>query len=293
MPLAPSPAVVRAAEVLQFLARQPLQRCSVSEVARAIGVPRATCDTVLRALAEQGFVRRDGELRYELGPACIVIGDAARVANAALRAAAPHAEALARELRAFCAVTIRDRHETRVTDVFDFGPALGFRARVGEAIQLVPPFGSSFVAWDDDAAIEAWLARADPHLDADEAARYRAALEAVRRRGYSVTLMTPRQPVLIDALERLPDGGADARRARDEAVRHIVHSEYLPTEIDADATIRVAQISAPVFEANGQVGSAIMLLGPAHDVTVADITDLGALVREAAAQATADLRGLP
>jgi DNA-binding IclR family transcriptional regulator len=290
MPLAPSPAVVRAAEVLQHLASQPLQRLSVSDVARAIGMPRATCDTVLRALAEQGFVRRDAELRYALGPACIVVGDAARVANAALRAAAPHAEALARSLGAFSAVTIRERDETRVTDVFDFGPPLGFRARIGEAIQLVPPFGASFVAWDDDATIATWLGRAEPPLSPDELEQYRTALETVRRRGYSVTLMTARQPTLIDALERLPEGGADARRERDEAVRHIAHSEYLPAEIDADATIRVAQISSPVFEADGHVGASIMLLGPAHDVTVADIDDLGSRVRNAADQATATLR---
>lgn len=291
MSLAPSPAVVRACEVLQHLGGQPLQHFSVSEVARAVGMPRATCDTVLRALTEQGFVRRNGHLRYALGPACIVIGDAARTASAALRAAAPHADALARALGAFSAVTIRDRDETRVTDVFDFGPALGFRARVGEAIQLVPPFGASFVAWDDEGMVATWLDRADPPLSPEEVARYRAALDTVRRRGYSVTLMTARQPTLIDALERLPEGGADARRERDEAVRQIAHSEYLPAEIDADATVRVAQISSPVFEPDGKVGASIMLLGPAHDVTIADIADLGTRVRDAADQATADLRG--
>src|SRR5687768_5342362 len=117
------------------MARQPMRRWSVSELARELAMPRATCDTVLRALAEHGVVRRDDDLRYTLGPACIAIGDAARTPNAALRAAAPHAEALARALGGFGAVTIRDRDETRVTEVFDFGPALGFRARIGEAIQ--------------------------------------------------------------------------------------------------------------------------------------------------------------
>lgn len=291
MPLAPSPAVLRAAEALQHMAHQPLHRWSVSELGRAIGIPRATCDTILRALAEQDFVRRDGELRYTLGPACIAVGDAARNANAALRAAAPHAEALARSLGGFGAVTIRERDETRVTDVFDFGPALGFRARVGEAIQLVPPFGASFIAWDDEEAIDTWLRRADPPLSPGEVHQYRAALQTVRSRGYSVTLMTPRQPPLIEALERLREGDDVARRERDEAVRHITHSEYLPAQIDADARIRVAQISSPVFEADGRVGASIMLLGPAHDVTAADVTDLGRWVRDAADRATADLRG--
>jgi DNA-binding IclR family transcriptional regulator len=92
-------------------------------------------------------VRRDAALRFELGPACIVVGDAARASNPALRAAARYGEALARAQSSVTAVSIRDRGQTRVSDVFDFGPPLGLRAHVGEAIQLAPPFGASFVAW--------------------------------------------------------------------------------------------------------------------------------------------------
>ena len=39
--------------------------------------------------------------------------------------------------------------------VFDFGPAFGARARVGQSIPLVPPFGAVFVAWDPTDA-EQW-----------------------------------------------------------------------------------------------------------------------------------------
>jgi DNA-binding IclR family transcriptional regulator len=171
MPLAPSPAVVRASDILHHLARHPTQSFTVSELARELGVPRATCDTLLLGLAEGGLVRRDPALHYALGAACIVIGDAARSANPALRAAAEHAEALARARSSVTAVAIRDRHETRVTNVFDFGPPLAFRARVGEAIQLVPPFGASFVAWDTEAGVGTWLDHAVPPLSAEEGER--------------------------------------------------------------------------------------------------------------------------
>lgn len=293
MPLTPSPAVLRAADLLHHLASHPAQRFTVSELARHVGLARATCDTVLLALSERGFVRRDAALRYELGPACIVVGDAARQANPALRTAAEHAEALARRESAVTAVSIRDGEETRVANVFDFGPPLALRARVGEAIQLVPPFGASFVAWDDEAGIRWWLDRADPPLSPSEAARYRAALDAVRRRGFSVTRMTARQPVLIEALERLVGDGDvdDARRARDEAVRQMTHSEYLAGELDLDGTMRVAQVSAPVFEADGRIGASIMLLGPTHEVTAGEIAELGARVLAAASAATAAVSG--
>lgn len=293
MPLASSPAVVRAADLLHHLASHATQRFTVSELARQVGLPRATCDTLLLGLAERGFVRRDASLRYELGPACIVVGDAARTSNPALRAAAHHAEALARQQSSVAAVSIRDRGDTRVANVFDFGPPLGFRARVGEAIQLVPPFGASFVAWDDESGIRTWLERADPRLSSAETEHYREALDAVRRRGFSVTLVTARQPVLIEALERLADDRDldAARRARDEAIRQMTHSEYLAADIDFAGTVRVAQVSSPVFESDGRVGASIMLLGPTHEVTAGEIAALGEEVARSAAAATSDVHG--
>jgi DNA-binding IclR family transcriptional regulator len=270
-----------------------VQGFTVSELAREVALPRATCDTLLRGLAERGFVRRDAALRYELGPACIVVGDAARAANPAISAAADHAEGLARARAAVTAVSIRDSDEIRVSHVFDFGPPLGFRARIGEAIQLVPPFGASVVAWDDEDGVQAWLHRADPPLASAEIARYQAALHTIRRRGFSVTLATARQPHLIDALERLAShrNVDDARRARDEVVRQMTHSEYLATEIDPDRTVRVVQVSAPVFEPGGRVGATIMLLGPTHEVTGGEIAAMGDQVAVAAAAATAQIHG--
>jgi len=293
MPLAPAPAVARAALLLRHLADHPAQRFTVSELARRLSVPRATCDTLLLALTDAGLVRRDAERRYQLGPGCIALGDAARTANSTLRAAATHAEALAREVGGFTLVAIRDGDETRVADVFDFAPALGLRARVAEAIPLVPPFGASFVAWGDDDEVMTWLARADPPLDAGEEATYRGALRVVRERGYSVTVVTARQTTLIHALERLVDDRdrVDARAARDEAVRQMTHSEHLTGDLDPSAPLRIAQVSAPVLDADGRAGAAIMLLGPNHELTAEEVADLGQRVARAAARAAADAGG--
>ena len=293
MPLVPSPAVLRAGDLLAHLADHPTRAFTVTELARHVKIPRATCDSLLLGLAERGFVRRDVDLRYELGPACIVVGDAARTANPALRSAVVYAEALARAQSLVMAVTIRDGAETRVANVFDFGPPFGIRPRTGDSVALVPPFGATFVAWDDEPLIEAWLDRAEPPLTAAEVARYQAALEAVRARGYSITVGVSRHPSFAKALEQLlgDDEADSAVRLRDEAIRTITHSEYLASEVDPAATTRLTQISAPVFEPGGAVAASIMLLGPSHDVTAADISALGDLVLAAAARATADIGG--
>ncbi len=300
MPLVPSPAVLRAADVLLELAAEPTRAFSVTELARRLAIPRATCDSLLLGLAERGFVRRDAALRYELGPTGIVLGDAARAANPALRAAGVHAEALARARSLVVAVTIRDGSQTRVTGVFDFGPQFGIRPRVGDAIAIVPPFGATFVAWESASEVQAWLQRADPPLTAAEQDRYREALDAVRRRGYSVTVTPGRQPELATALERLlADASGGAPRGRDEAIRVVTHSEYLAAELDPQGTIRLMQLSAPVFQpggdagAGGNVAASIMLLGPGHDLRADEIDAFGELVLAAAARATSDIGGRP
>jgi DNA-binding IclR family transcriptional regulator len=298
MPLVPSPAVVRASDVLLELAADPTRPFSVTELARRLDMPRATCNSLLLGLAERGFVRRDAALRYELGPAGIVLGDAARAANPALRAAGLHAEALARTQSLVVAVTVRDGAQTRVTSVFDFGPAFGIRPRSGDAIAIVPPFGATFVAWEDDSLVRAWLQRADPPLTSAEQARYHDALAAVRRRGFSVTVTPGRQPELATALERLlGDPVGAAPRTRDEAIRVVTHSEYLASELDPKGSIRLMQVSAPVFQPGGDTGggakvaASIMLLGPSHDLRAEEINAFGELVLAAAARATIDIGG--
>jgi DNA-binding IclR family transcriptional regulator len=303
MPLAPSPAVLKAGDVLLELAANPTSALSVSELARRLDIPRATCNSLLLGLAERGFVRRDATLRYELGPAGIVLGDAARAANPALRAAAVHAEALARAQSLVVAVTVRDGALTRVTNVFDFGPAFGIRPRAGDSIAIVPPFGATFVAWENEDEVGAWLDRADPPLTAAEKTRYRRALAAVRRRGFSITVTPSRQPELATALRRLlPGADAGSSGTRDEAIRVVTHSEYLASELDPKGTIRLTQLSAPVFApaghesaagAAGLVAASIMVLGPNHDLRAGEIDGFGELVLAAAARATADIGGRP
>jgi DNA-binding IclR family transcriptional regulator len=295
MALVPSPAVVRAGELLGRLAEQPTRPCTVSELARQLRIPRATCDSLLKGLAASGLVRRCADLRYQLGLACIALGDAARSSLPTVRAAAVHAEALARSQGAVAAVAIREGEHTRVTDVFDFGPPFGIRPRAGDAIAVVPPFGAAFVAWDSEADIAGWLSRAEPALKRSELERYRAALQAVRHRGYSITVATRQQPELISALERLGAGSEpeDARRTRDELVRSFSHSEYLAAELKPKGRTRLTQVSAPVFDRDGAAAATIMLLGPGHELTAAETIRWGERVLDAARRATHDIGGVP
>ncbi|MEU8137409.1 IclR family transcriptional regulator [Streptodolium elevatio] len=296
MPLVASPAVLRAVDILETLAAEPSEAMTVSEVARILDMPRASCHTVLLALAERGYaVRGDGDLRYRLGPACIAVGDAARSINSALAVTGHEAEALAKETGTCVGVSVRAGDEIRVVEVFDHGPPFVVRGHLGQAIRLAPPFGAGFVAWADEAGVEAWLDAASAPLNRAARARYRAALEAIRTRGYSVTVATPRSPELHDALATLantPDA-EEARRVRDEVVVELTHSEYLPTDLDADRPVRMLQCSAPVFDVLGKVVAKIMVFGPAYDLTAGEVEALGEQLRAATERATRNIGGRP
>jgi DNA-binding IclR family transcriptional regulator len=293
MPINPSTGVLRAGNLLWHLARSPSESYSVSELARMVGVPRATCDSILQALAEHGLVmRREPAGRYQLGAVCVALGDAARAAHPVLDAASAEAEQVARALKGNVAVCTRTGDEARVVAAFDHGPPFGIRAHVGEAIPLVPPFGAVFVAWDD-AGADRWFAQADADVEERYLDHYRRALDAVRRRGYSVSVATTERSEYVDALETLiasPES-EQARRTRDEMIREMQSSEYLATDIGEDTRIRLNQMSAPVFDAKGGVGAAIMLLSPRYDLTGAEVRDLGEQITRAADRATENARG--
>jgi DNA-binding IclR family transcriptional regulator len=294
VPLLPSPAVLRACDVLDHLSRHPDESFSVSELARHVEMPRATCHSVLLALAERGWVlRSDTDRRYSIGPGCIAIGDAARNARSVVADIAPVAEKLARTTKSCVAVLMRDRDEVGVAEAFDHGPAFGMRARAGESIPLMPPFGAVFVAWEDEAGVSRWLGRAAVELGTREVRRYRLALAAARRRGYSVTVGTPMSPALTNLLEDLLTGPVPTQRLRqrDQLIRQLARSEYLPADVDAGKPVRMSQMSAPVFDREGRVASALMLLGPDHEISAVEIDALGARLLKAAQAATARLGG--
>lgn len=296
MPLIPSPAVLRACDVLSSLAGNTAPAASVSELARRLAMPRATCNSVLLALQEKGLVvRREPDQRFAIGPACIAFGDAARSALSVLDETRPIADELARSLGLCLALATRSGNEIAVAEVFDHGPPLGLRIRPGESMLLAPPFGAAFVAWEPERGIERWLDRAGDELSAEERRRYRSALSAVRTRGYSVMIQVREGGALPRVLDELMDHPHAHRtlQERNRIVRAIVHEECLPIDLDSDARVRVALISAPVFDHSGAVAASIMVLGPNHELSGADLRALGARVLDSARAAARRVGGRP
>ena len=290
MSLIASPSVVRASRVLTHLAAHPTSTFTTSDLARSLSIPRATCNSLLLGLAELDLVRRDDSLTWGLGRGCIALGDAARTADAALRISSTHAEELSCSHSLTTAVSIRDGDRTRVASIFGGGNTAAPRTHAGDSIGLIPPFGASFIAWSTDEEITNWLHRARPALDDAEVSRYRIALEAVRERGFSITVPSDPQLRFAAALERIGDDPT-AQDQINEIFGEIAHSDYLTAELTPTGPVRVTQLSSPVFDAAGHVVSSIMAMGPDRELTTDEAMALGRLVLDASTRATQSLGG--
>ena len=238
MPVPPSPAVLRACDVLDHLAHQPRGRL-LGLGGGAIG-RRAARQLRLGAPGprERGLVQRDVERRYSLGPACRTLGEAARVRGRAAHgpgAGRPTTSRAAprRAWRSPRARGARPASSGCSTAV----PAFGLRARVGESVPLTAPFGAVFVASgrrrrDRRAGSTAPVRRSAPPNAPTPSPRWRRRASG----GYTVAVAGA-HPDLVRMLEDLADhapAAADLDVREPALIREVSPREYLPVAVATD-----------------------------------------------------------
>jgi DNA-binding IclR family transcriptional regulator len=287
----PSPSTRRATEVLGFLAARRDQAFSVSELARDLGLNRATCQAVLMALDDAAFVRRDPRTKaYSLGPALIPLGEAALASVPVVDDARPEVDRLAAStgVEAVGAIVL----DGDLLIVALAGTPHRFALRIGQTVPLCPPFGTAFIAWADRAGVETWLGRAGAMSDVQHE-HYLASLEAVRARGYSVTLEIRSPERLAGALGKLRSDEYRTSAGVDEhhLINQLLQEEYVLPEGDAPGAHRVEQLTAPVFDDHGDVAMVIGLTGFAHDLTLEQLTGYVTPLLAASHRLTARLGG--
>jgi DNA-binding IclR family transcriptional regulator len=184
----PSPAVVRAARLLSALAARPGEDATLSQLARQLDINKTSCQSVLRALMGEGLVIQGPDLRYRLGSALIPLGEAAKDALRLPELVAPTLERLSGEFGVTALCGVKDRAEIVLAAVREVVDPLGLSVRLGQRLPLRAPFGPVYLAWEQEAEVEQWLARAEPALDGRARDRALATLDQVRRQGVSITV---------------------------------------------------------------------------------------------------------
>ena len=275
----PAPAIERTVALLNFLASRPGESFSLSELSRRVGIAKPTAHAMLAALTDAGYLlRHPAEKTYTLGPALVAVGAAAAAREVDLVAyARDEMTRLADELHVEVVASAAVGDEIVILARAGEPEPFGVRLDVGHRLPLVPPLGTVFVAWSPPEEIDRWLRRVGASATSADLDRYRAAVEAVRRRGYLVGLE--------------PAAGNAPRPATPELVEELGHQEYVLLELDRAAPHRPSHMAAPVFGPDGCVVLALTLIGFRGQLRVERVPEIGDRLLDAARTVTKAIGG--
>lgn len=285
---ASSPPTERVIRILELLAADPERHFSLTEISHTLAISHGTCHAILATLAGRQWIVRDRHSGgYSWGPALAAL---ARPVNK--QAFRPELQRLFDAVGRQVILGVRQGATVVVTDSVGESFA-GLRLGVGFRMPLVAPFGREFVAGAAERVKKEWLSglgSPSPRLQR----RVGAVLEEIDRRGYAIDRMSREYVRVYSALQALvADGEPDEITARvATAFADLTVVDYLPDELGDGEPHRIASVTAPVRDADGAVAMSVGV-APFATLTAAEIADLGAAVREAAARIQSHIGGRP
>lgn len=280
-----SPPTARVVDVIEALAARPGERWSLTDLSRRTGMTRATAHAVLGTLVERGWVQRDGEKNYTIGPALTVLGRELAAARPTEQLAHDAAAKLAAEVGWTCVVVHRstgdpaDADAVVVTDVLA-APGRSSSVIAGNKVPFVAPFGPAFAAWAEAEEQEAWLASA-ARINPALGDRLRRVLPAVRARGYSLERSDAASSAAFAVLGQLQDDvfGDAVREVLGRVLADLTQVDFVGAELRGRHA--VTSIAAPVFDRTGRVALNLSL-HPHGVLPAAELRALGEAVATAA-----------
>jgi DNA-binding IclR family transcriptional regulator len=280
---APSNPTARVVAVLDFLAGNPLESFSLSDLARRVDMSKSTCRAILTTLCDTGYLVLDAD-GYHLGPGVAAAGNAMDLRYPTLPAARDEMQRIADELGVGCAILARSGSHIVILGRTGLPDPLAHVIHFGLRTPLVAPLGSALVAWASPAVFERWLQRGvdvarDAGVSVDDVetlrARYRAVVATVRVRGYSVGLETDAELRLQEHLRTLQRErsihGVDG--VMQTFTHDMVRADYSLEQLRPRRSHRVRNIIAPVFDASGSSAVALSVEGFRWELTGAEIAD--------------------
>jgi DNA-binding IclR family transcriptional regulator len=150
-----------------------------------------------------------------------------------------------------CTVAVPEEDDIVIMGLANASLMADVNLSVGMRIPFAPPYGIVVMAWADEQAIAKWLDKLRDR-DRDEG-RYRQALEAIRERGYSMSLNLASHRRLLRLVHEVGDDvrSEHIRATIDQLLWDLGHEGM--TLIDFGYTDDVVHLSAPVFGADGKV----------------------------------------
>ncbi|MGI5217366.1 helix-turn-helix domain-containing protein [Nocardia sp. CA-290969] len=279
-----SPPTRRVVAVVELLRESPRAR-TVSEIADALSLARATVTAVLAELSVAQWVVRDASRAYRLGPALTRLTTAETPGTDA----AVGAELAALAEAAGCGATLSRIAGDRLTLVakqYANAPVVPGLS-VGQSIPLAYPAGAAVMPWRPAAERDRWLGSARNQAGAREL------LDFVTAYGFAMFRPEDDDAGLVDVLTELLGAlGAELLQPalRAKLLRQLARltaRAYTAADLEAPHALPVSYISAPVYRGaetpyEVQLGPLRAEVGPADRARYARLIRAGARAVSAA-----------
>jgi len=294
----PAPAIDRALRVLRFLAAHPGEPFTLSELARHLGLNKATCHAMFAAMTEHGvIVRNPSSKTYSLGPTLITLAESvAPDKSRAVECVRGEMEALTEELGLASIVTGLLNDDTVILArrlPNDYRAPTGRVFDLGNRQSWAPPVGPVFAAWAAPEDTQRWLDRGFDGAT-DRRPYYERRLGEIRRRGYDVGLASDPRTRLLKAVMLLDDQtGPDARDAIRELLEDLDKDrEETPVELGrSDREHLVFHMTAPIFGRSSDVVITLTLDGFDKPMSDRDIRAIGERLLDSTERVTSAIHG--
>ncbi len=270
----PSNPTIRAVKILNFLSANPLESFGLSELARRLGMNKATCLSVGRTLVAYGYLVQNEETKtYGLGPALAAVGNAANERFPVMEHANAILKKLSREAGCGAMATVLVGDQQLVIGRHGIPDPLNSISRIGLTVPLMPPFGACFVAWSSPAELGRWLEMVDTPKAADDSNAHRELVSSIRSRGFEIYRDSKLSRRLQNALNN------SGRDPESEVIKNEINntmqvlsdSDYFVREINDETVYPVMGISSPVLNAEGRTEIVLGIHGFRWELTGREI----------------------
>jgi DNA-binding IclR family transcriptional regulator len=265
----PVPALDRAMLIINHLSTRPLEAQSLSQVAQATGIHKATAAAVLNTLMEHGLLRRTDRKLYVLGPEFVRLGDAYLQRHPGYPYAKVEMVRLSDAVKLSCSISVVDGDDYIVVDAVGDPNPPHLPTRLGRRFPLAPPFGSVFKVWGPPEEINTWMRAMADEFGTDHD-RQLATISAIRTRGYALGGEQEFDVHLDAALRRIGDEHADLRSLR-VAMMVADKVRNYDSSLSGDDDEPVNFIVAPIFDPDQRVRMSMNLYGLPGEVRRKDV----------------------
>ena len=257
-------ATSRSLDVLSFLAANPSQGHTLTELARGLDVNPSSMHGILAVMTDSGFLlRHSSHKTYRLGPMAVAVGQASYEQNPSIDLARQELARVAEEFDLQAAVVASIDDAMIVVGLH--GPATGeFLTFVGQRVTHAPPFGSIFAAWASGDRASQWLQAAEPHLDEAQADAYQKVLEVVRAEGRAILVVQNRE-------FRFASAGVST-----------AEPSGLLVPLEPRGSYRLFYVGVPIFNSEGEVSLGLFVDGPPSRLGVERIEEVAERLEGAA-----------